>query len=469
MPFDQFPGPVVIPPADIDDNPGVCLRVNATWAALLSSLLDRLDQPDVWAGDETQIDAARQKVRALQVVLDGINDCMCIDEFTASAESGTPVSVTYNPTTNNFHFVIPPGEQGPQGIQGEQGPQGIQGPQGEQGLEGIQGPAGPAGPAGAAGATVTVPDTDATPSESLRCATAYYATQVLLDRIDSLLQVSEGQSEFIGLIGSLVGSIPAAFGLSIGALSDFADFILSTSVASIESAMDAAYTAFIQESFYCNLGTDGEITSSVLGLVKVDVANEYGIQNELSAVTDKAISSVSADEWKWATFQAGRDLTAGDCSGYPCAPWEMDWLSENDNPLSDGWALATQGDLSLPTYDSVNNWIVGAKAWESAAGGALTITIPSTTITRIKVDIEYYKTRSLTDTVGRIVINGTPVRSASNSVMNTAKTASLVWTGSQAIYSIRIDGYSRCETVGDAAYWRIVNLEVDGPSNNPWS
>lgn len=152
VPFDQFPAPVAIPSTNPQDDPGVCLRINATWAAMLSSLLDRLDQPDVWEGEDAAIEAARQNVRALQVALDEVNDCMCISEFTASAESGNPVNVVFDPETGNFHFTIPPGEQGPQGIQGIQGIQGVQGVQGVQGEQGPQGPEGPEGAAGLPGA-----------------------------------------------------------------------------------------------------------------------------------------------------------------------------------------------------------------------------------------------------------------------------------------------------------------------------
>lgn len=56
---------LVIPVEGVCDEPTICLRVNVRWAAYVGGALHVLEQPEVWAGTEAQVDGAIQQVREL--------------------------------------------------------------------------------------------------------------------------------------------------------------------------------------------------------------------------------------------------------------------------------------------------------------------------------------------------------------------------------------------------------------------
>ena len=57
--------PSAIPEPGIFDDPVRCLKVNAVWASHVIGVLQALDQPDTWVGDDDQIFDARQQIREL--------------------------------------------------------------------------------------------------------------------------------------------------------------------------------------------------------------------------------------------------------------------------------------------------------------------------------------------------------------------------------------------------------------------
>lgn len=127
----------------------IVLPASQQWLAVYNKALLMLTETWRWEQlndtDMTPDEAAATAYTIYVNWLEGL--CMGGDgNFTASAETGTPVSVDYDAITREFAFVIPPGEAGPTG------PTGPQGPQGEAGATGPAGPAGPAGPQGLQGA-----------------------------------------------------------------------------------------------------------------------------------------------------------------------------------------------------------------------------------------------------------------------------------------------------------------------------
>src|SRR5690606_9263734 len=105
--LDPRPDPISPPSTAWFEEPCRCIVLNAEWASHLLGVLDRLTEPDAWAGTDEQITAARQAIEEI------------------AAQLSIPCDITGPPG--------PQGEQGPPGPQGEQGPPG---PQGEQGPPG---------------------------------------------------------------------------------------------------------------------------------------------------------------------------------------------------------------------------------------------------------------------------------------------------------------------------------------------
>ena len=449
VPFDQFPGPVVIPPADIQDDPGLCLRVNATWAALLSSLLDRLDQPDVWAGDETQIDDARQRVRALQVLLDGINDCMCIDDFTASAESGTPVSVTYDPETGNFHFVIPPGEKGDTGSVG---------------------PAGPAGPAGASGSgviTESAPDLSEGGTVDARCRLSTWLRGELIDTAERVLDAFDELGDIVDAAGSLIGNIPSVptwiaeymfVGLGIAS---------AATTAVIRAQFTTAFWDDVQCSIHCSLDTvDPVFDATVRDLAVLEIGNASLAAQFISALLlMQSDESLAWQTWR-AQFQDTSSLNCGFCSA--CEPWSVSWFDGDGNAVPP-WSLESFGGV-YPTYDAINDWLVGAERGPGIGDdvGLIINFASSVTITRVRVETAFYKTRSQTDDIARVELDNVNVANSTNAVINTALTGYAEWNGAQSVDKIRVWGGTRTTDIGDGGYIRITKLIVEGTGDNPF-
>lgn len=76
--YSTRPKPTPPPEPRWDDCPVVCLEINTKWASHLIGLLEALDQPDAWQGDEETVDGIREQVRQLSVALMGDNmSCCC--------------------------------------------------------------------------------------------------------------------------------------------------------------------------------------------------------------------------------------------------------------------------------------------------------------------------------------------------------------------------------------------------------
>lgn len=63
------PKPLAIPNAALTDEPRLCLTINAEWAEHVLGVLQVLDQPDAWLGTDEEIDAAREAVNQMYVML----------------------------------------------------------------------------------------------------------------------------------------------------------------------------------------------------------------------------------------------------------------------------------------------------------------------------------------------------------------------------------------------------------------
>lgn len=61
--------PMPVPGAGIFDSPSVTVSLNVEWISHIIGILDVLDQPDAWEGDETAIFNARQEILKLQIAL----------------------------------------------------------------------------------------------------------------------------------------------------------------------------------------------------------------------------------------------------------------------------------------------------------------------------------------------------------------------------------------------------------------
>lgn len=362
VPFDQFPGPVVIPPADIQDNPGLCLRVNATWAALLSSLLDRLDQPDVWAGDDTQIDDARQRVRALQVLLDGINDCMCIDEFTASANSGSPVSVTFNPDTGNFHFVIPPGAAGPAG------------------------PTGPAGPAGGAGTSGVI--VDSLPlddmSDNPRCQVSTQLRQELETVLDDWLDVIDAQVDIAQSITGIISNAAPVIGLGVVALAEGVNTAITATTAVLRSGLTTQVYDKIQCHLHCNLDeVNPWIDNATKELWAADVYADTNIALAVRVFVYWSIRAMSVEGLQYFSWRSQFIDTPTDCGFCDCEPWSYTFTFASS---AEGWALPS-GQPGNTAWDSGTQSMRGTSANTNLLNVIAAVEFPVTYIRSVSMTV----------------------------------------------------------------------------------
>lgn len=64
-----------VPSAGVFDAPGIQLCLNTVWASFLDGLLGQLLDRCLWAGTETQVDAALQEVQKLLVKLADVGEC----------------------------------------------------------------------------------------------------------------------------------------------------------------------------------------------------------------------------------------------------------------------------------------------------------------------------------------------------------------------------------------------------------
>src|SRR5690606_29793992 len=105
-PYAPFKRPIPIPPGSPSDDPCFTLCVSESWWPAVHGCLQLLRERDLWIGTPTEQQAALDAVEVWLLA-------NCFSNITASAESGTPVNAYWQNELFNFHFTIPPGEQGP--------------------------------------------------------------------------------------------------------------------------------------------------------------------------------------------------------------------------------------------------------------------------------------------------------------------------------------------------------------------
>ena len=364
-PHAVYPRPIPIPDLvnPIGYDPCFTLCVNHAWWPAVYGALSVLLNLDTWIGTDAEKRAA----------VDAVEEWLlaeCIKNLTASAESGTPVSATFDPDLFNIHFVIPPGEQGPQGIQGiqgiqgEQGPQGIQGIQGEQGPQGIQGIQGEQGPQGIQGiqgepgepGTPAISYPPAPASSTARCDSAHallddftYFAHVILDEWDATLNTA---AFVAGVVGTFVTG-----GLGMPALAALGALIGTWNTSTFGTWLDSSSTQDdLLCTFYCNLPDSGDVylDDTAKAIIQTEMISMAGYFSDLRRIWD-IYSAQLANSAIWMSQFGGGNTDCGSC----CA-----WEHEIDFTVDDGdFTVNPNGDYACGSWSNGVGWVSTTGKW----------------------------------------------------------------------------------------------------------
>ena len=94
------------PPVTISDAPYVCLIVNVQWVSHVLGVLETLNQPDAWTGDETERDRAQNEIRHLMEQLMIGDACMVDPCCPETNEILTEIKVLNQTIVNNMVTII---------------------------------------------------------------------------------------------------------------------------------------------------------------------------------------------------------------------------------------------------------------------------------------------------------------------------------------------------------------------------
>lgn len=157
-------------------------------------------------------------------------------------------------------------------------------------------------------------------------------------------------------------------------------------------------------------------------------------------------------------------LLCGPC-GEP-GPWEVHYMNGTFNWDASKFTIAQEWAPCDASYDPVNDRINGCCP---GAGQSVSATIYGQTAryTRVKLRVDVNKTRSGTDIPCRVQIGTTIIFDSSKTTLS-AQTYFVDWTG-DLTGQLKITGLARNNNCADAAYWRMLYLDLYGEDTNPYA
>lgn len=236
--------PLVIPAARWDDGPCWCLYVNDEWASHVLGILDLLDQPDTWQGDEAEIFAARRQVNEM---------ITCFMESSMGCGCNEPKVIT------NTRFLADGTMQVSYdgGMTWEDAPPGVD-PRYSGGIS---------------------PPIAGDNGDGKRCKAASSATEVIKDNQEQVANDAALWAGLTTMITALLALLVFLEVLTVGTLTPlilpFAAALLSAGQAAFVAAFNDDVWAIVQCAIYCNTTPDAApYTAADVVAIRAKIASQ---------------------------------------------------------------------------------------------------------------------------------------------------------------------------------------------------
>ena len=312
------------------------------WLGIFNSALLEMLNPYLWEQvNETDltIDDTIEYCESIINEYWATEGCITIPMFTATIETGTPISVTYDAETYAFHFVIPPGEQGIQGIPGIQGIQGI------PGIPGINADA----------PNTVLPDLTADDKDEI-FGGAMALVLHLEERVKDFLSALAIAANIIDAVSELVSAVPILnmlpFDEILALMADINSFG--------ESAVNASLTPELREQLACDMfciivDNGGDMDTGTLESWRVENLDTLN-PGQASII---GMSYLLSEKEHFDRYFLGlNDLNADwETLCTECAPPSGDWCYTFDFTANDGgWLADILSGQTLAQHSAGNGW-----------------------------------------------------------------------------------------------------------------